>query len=210
MEKVERGQDGSLATGERSREKEKVERSQDGSLATGEGSREKEKVERSQDGSLATGEGSQEREMVERSQDGSLATGRRSLPWMSKRRTSWASCSSSRPTSSRSQTPALVSIANGVLSSRCIVRRANSGLVHEWRTSARAAPTKGKSRETERMERSQEGSLATGEGSLEKEKVERSQDGSLATGEGSREREKVERSQDGSLATRRRSLPWTS
>merc|ERR1719281_68370 len=108
-----------------------VERSQDVSLATGEGSREKEKVERSQDGSLATGEGSREREMVERSQDGSLATGGGSLPWTSKRRTSWASCSSSRPTSSRSQTPALVSIANGVLSTRCFVRRANSGLVHE-------------------------------------------------------------------------------
>merc|ERR1719460_166274 len=123
----------------------------------------------------------------------------RSLPWTSKRRTIWASCSSSRPTSSRSQTPALVSIANGVLSSRCIVRRANSGLVHEWRTSARAAPTKGRSREAEMMERSQDGSLATGEGSREKEKVERSQDGSLATGEGSQE--KVERSQDGSLAT---------
>merc|ERR1719460_2400797 len=152
----------------------------------------------------------------------------RSLPWTSKRRTIWASCSSSRPTSSRSQTPALVSIANGVLSSRCIVRRANSGLVHEWRTSARAAPTKGRSRETERMERSQDGSLATGEGSQEKversqdgslatgegsrerEMVERSQDGSLATGEGSQEKEKVERSQDGSLATGRRSLPWTS
>merc|ERR1719313_3279769 len=168
-----------------------VERSQDGSLATGEGSREKEKVERSQDGSLATGEGSREKEKVERSQDGSLATGRRSLPWTSKRRTSWASCSSSRPTSSRSQTPALVSTANGVLSSRCIVRRANSGLVREWRTSARVAPTKGRSRETERMERSQDGSLATGEGSREKEKVEKSQDGSLATVTRSREMEWV-------------------